>query len=289
MAALEFDLTDEIHRIATEANTAGVTIHTLDAGGLRGFMGGTVTPGVRGLFTPQIERLTLANVHDTFFALAEQTGGRAILNANDPRADLERVGEDLSTFYSLAFADPHDRDGRVHRVEVRVERPGVRLRYRENYRSQPVTEELSESTLASLYHGEGTPLDGGRLVPGEPSVGPDGIELRVQVDLPFAGITLIPGERGLLLGKLRLFVALRDVQGRVTEVQEVQVPLRVSREKYPDGPPERLLFPLSLTLAAGEQTLGVTVWDELGGSVGVLRHAIDIERKGGRAYLRTKS
>ncbi|HEX6199137.1 MAG TPA: VWA domain-containing protein, partial [Thermoanaerobaculia bacterium] len=278
MAAIEFDLTDELHDIAVEANTAGVTIHTLDAGGLRARMHGTVTAEIRGLLTPEVEHLTVSNVHDTIYALADQTGGRAILNANDPRPDLELVGEDLTTFYSLAFADPHGRDGRVHRVAVEVGRPGVRLRYRETYRSQPVAEEMREGTLAALYHGDGEPFAGGRLVPGEPTVGEGGIALPVRVDLPFAGITLLPGATGELEARLRLFVAIRDVHGRVTEVQEVPLPLRVSRDKYPDGPPERLVFPLRLTIAPGQQTLGVTVWDELGGTVGVLRLDLDVER-----------
>lgn len=287
--ALEFDLNDEIHDLATEANTAGVTLHTLDAGGLRGRTHGTVTPAARGLFTPEIEQLTLANVHDTFFALADQTGGRSILNANDPRPDLALVGADLTTFYSLAFEDPHGRDGRVHRVEVRVGRPGVRLRYRERYRSQPVVEEMAEATLAALYHGDGEPLAGGRLVPGEPTVGEAGIALPVRVDLPFDRVTLLPETGGDLVARLRLFVAIRDIHGRVAEAQEVPLPLRVSRERYPDGPPDRLAFPLKLTVAPGEQTLAVTVWDELGGTVGVLLLDLDVEKKRDRAYLRTKS
>lgn len=282
---LELDLAGEIHRIATEANTGGVTIHTLDAAGLRGYTGGDVMLQTR-LISPRIEQLILANVHDTFFALADQTGGRAILNANDPRLDLERVAEDLSTFYSLAFEDPHGRDGRVHRVELRASRPGVRLRYRERYRSQPLGEELAESTLAALFHDEGEPLPGGRLVPGEPRVAEEGIMVPIEVDLPFDGITLLPAEDGALAGQLRLFVAIRDAHGRVTKVHEVPIPLRVSREQYPDGPPDRLRFPLTLALAPGEQTLAVTVWDELGGTVGVLRQALDLEKRRGRAYLR---
>jgi hypothetical protein len=241
------------------------------------------------LYTPRTEQLLVANVHDTFFALADQTGGRAILNANDPRPDLGRVGEDLESFYSLAFDDPHGRDGRAHRVQVRVERPGVVLRYRGSYRSQPVTEELAQSTLAALFYGEGELVAGGRLVPGEPRLEKGAILVPIQVDLPFAGILLLPGDEGLLVGQLRLFVALRDTQGRVTKVHEAPVPIRISREEHPAGPPDRLRYPLTLTVAPGEQTLAVTVWDELGGTSGVLSLVLDLEKRRGRAYLRTKS
>jgi VWFA-related protein len=69
-------------------------------------------------------------------ALAQQTGGLLFRarRVEDLEGAYRRVAVELRTFYSLAYT-PADavRDGRWHKVEVKVDRPGIVIRTRPGY------------------------------------------------------------------------------------------------------------------------------------------------------------
>ena len=61
------------------------------------------------------------------------SGGFAITNSDDFTGGLARIVQDLDQYYMLGFY-PSDPDGNGYRqLEVRVNRPGVTLRYRRGY------------------------------------------------------------------------------------------------------------------------------------------------------------
>ena len=62
--------------------------------------------------------------------MAVETGGQAILGTNAVLPALDRVAEDLSTYYSLGYQPAHNGDGRYHKLVVKVLRKGVRVRNR---------------------------------------------------------------------------------------------------------------------------------------------------------------
>lgn len=67
-------------------------------------------------------------------ALANVTGGFKVTNTNSFMAAFERVRQENSAFYTLGFNSTYgERDGRFVRVDVRVKRPGLRVRHRDGY------------------------------------------------------------------------------------------------------------------------------------------------------------
>jgi VWFA-related protein len=74
------------------------------------------------------------------FAGAEQitdaTGG-AMSQSNDLAAGLDRMATDLSAYYLLGYQPEPSAAGKWHKLEVRVNRPGVEVRARRGYRSGP--------------------------------------------------------------------------------------------------------------------------------------------------------
>jgi VWFA-related protein len=76
----------------------------------------------------------MSRSHLSMRALSEQTGGIAFLNTNDTAAPLSRIVEDSSRFYVLGYYAPAGRkDGRFRTVDVRVRRPGLKIRSRPGY------------------------------------------------------------------------------------------------------------------------------------------------------------
>jgi VWFA-related protein len=66
--------------------------------------------------------------------LSGETGGRAIVNTNNPEAGLTHVFTDASAYYLIGYSPSRERsDGRFHRINVRVKRSGVRVTARRGY------------------------------------------------------------------------------------------------------------------------------------------------------------
>jgi VWFA-related protein len=66
--------------------------------------------------------------------LASETGGGYfhLTSANNIGATFTRIADELHRQYALAFA-PETFDGRIHKIEVRVRRPGLTARARKSY------------------------------------------------------------------------------------------------------------------------------------------------------------
>jgi VWFA-related protein len=66
--------------------------------------------------------------------VAVLTGGTAIVNTNNIAAGLKRVVAENSAYYVLAFTPtPMPRDGKVHKLEVRVRQKGLNVKSRRGY------------------------------------------------------------------------------------------------------------------------------------------------------------
>ena len=71
---------------------------------------------------------------DSLRQLADETGGFAAVNRNDFTNAFERIVRDNSSYYVLAYYPPSDkRDGKFHKIEVKVTRPGLVVRSRRGY------------------------------------------------------------------------------------------------------------------------------------------------------------
>ena len=70
-------------------------------------------------------------------AMAEQTDGLAVVNTSDIDASLQRINDDLSSYYLLGFYSTQKQDGKFHKLTVRVKRKGVEARARRGYLATP--------------------------------------------------------------------------------------------------------------------------------------------------------
>jgi hypothetical protein len=71
---------------------------------------------------------------DSLKLFADETGGRALIHTNDMDDAFRRVVDENSAYYILGYQSPDARrDGRYHRVSVRVKRPDLEVRFRKGY------------------------------------------------------------------------------------------------------------------------------------------------------------
>lgn len=77
---------------------------------------------------------TSMNSHSTMNTVAEQTGGKAFYNTNDLNRAIRDSMDDGSTYYTLGYyPENKDWDGRFRRITVKVNRPGIKLHYRQGF------------------------------------------------------------------------------------------------------------------------------------------------------------
>jgi VWFA-related protein len=79
---------------------------------------------------------------DSLRKLAAATGGFAVVNSNSYAQAFPRIVAENSNYYVLGFTSANDtRDGRYRRLDVRIRRPGLSVRFRDGYISASKTPE----------------------------------------------------------------------------------------------------------------------------------------------------
>jgi hypothetical protein len=144
--------------------------------------------------------LAMMNVEENLLAFAgaaqltEETGG-ALTHSNDLAAGLERIATDLSAYYLLGYQPEPSAAGKWHKLEVRVDRAGARVRARRGYRAGPpapepaiagksVRRELQRVVAASLAGGarDALPLRMALSLQGPDGAGGAHVQVVVEVD-----------------------------------------------------------------------------------------------------------
>ncbi len=152
-ASMIIDRTRDLIRSATKSNVSiyaidprgltdmgdiGIELDSAPGGGSTDPDTGEVTPG---LTEQQIASLGLRGLqnelrlqHNSLRTLAEETGGLAIINTNSFANAFDKIVEENSSYYVLAYYPPNPKpDGKFHNIQLRVSRPGLTVRARRGY------------------------------------------------------------------------------------------------------------------------------------------------------------
>jgi VWFA-related protein len=279
--AQRYSVAKRFEDLAAHASANRVTLYTLQASGLQGFAasGADQDPGERRLLSSTVQQMQTGNLRGSLTALAVDTGGRAMLDANDLGPELARMQEDFDSYYSLGYTPAHHGDGQRHQVEVKVKRPGLRLRYLPSYRDKPTLEKAVDRTLAALLHGiEDNPMEvaidvGAQTL--DVATGTWAVPIRLKI--PLYKLAIIHSEDGgAYRGRLRLLIATRDGKGGTSPVHQVEVPIEISRKDVLNALGQHYLYTLTVKLPAGEQRVAVAVRDDLGATTSYLSRAVSV-------------
>lgn len=253
-----YDATRRFRELTAQASRNRVTLYPIEGGG---------TQEVRGT---AIRELMVQNQQNGLRFLAQDTGGRAMLNVGDPQAALRLMSEDLTTYYSLGYQPQRPGDEVEHKIEVKVKVKGAQVRHRQWYRDKPVNEAIAERTLAVMRFGpEDNPLDA-RLEIGAAKEQGDSVLVPVRVKVPMAKLYLQPGE-GKRSGRLRLYVVASG-GGTTTPVRQTKlVTLNIPESDFAAVATKVYTYEIGISLKKGTYALGVGVRDELAAATSYLR------------------
>ncbi len=122
------------------AQRANVSIYAVDPRGLTQLGDEAITVGSVSQ-DPNVDFGTsrgfnreLLLAQESLMSLAEETGGLAIVRTNDIAGGLDRIVRDTSRYYVIGYVtDPKQEPGKFRKIEVKVKRPGLRVRARRGY------------------------------------------------------------------------------------------------------------------------------------------------------------
>jgi len=267
--AHQFNSSRKFQELAAQANAGRVTFYTIDATGLQGYVSGQAEEG-RTSHTDSmntfIDSVAIGNLQASIRTLAERTGGRAVVNANDIGLGMSRIAQDLHTYYSLGFNSAHGEDARYHRLEVRLkDRPrGYTVRHREGYRGKPVATAMVEGTVSALrYRYESNPLGIAlEAQPGSPH-DEENFSVPLLVRIPLKEIVFLPHEK-IHRARVRVFFSVMDDSGRTSEVRQAAVPIEVPAEDLGEALEKFYTYEARLLMRPGNHAVAVGVRDEIG-------------------------
>jgi hypothetical protein len=216
-----------------------------------------------------IDSQNIYNLQAPLLTLAEDTGGKAIINTNDVGESLKAVAHDLRTYYSLGYQPAKVGDGRYHRIEVKVKGGrdrSLRVRHRTGYRDKPVEQRMNDGTMASLLFGELSNPLGVALEFGTPTARPDGHSLvPIHLRIPLDKVTLIP-QGDNQEAHLRAFIGVLDEEGGTSPVQVAPITIQIPSADLDRAKAQGWGYELTLLMRQGRQKVAVGLRDDLGGT-----------------------
>lgn len=267
--------------LVEHANANRVTFYSLEASGVQGFSSHSAAQGdespfdVTGRASALNDQRRVANSQSGLFFMANETGGKAVLNANHFDEDLAKIDEETVGYYSLGYSPGYPAEGRSHRVAVRLPKhKKYELRYRRSFLHKDPDRQLAERALGAYLFGvERNPL-GASVAAGTPAALTDGkVQVPIEVRVPLTELTFLPGEQKRQ-ARLTLVVAAPGKNGRRTEIRKKELTIEAPLDAATSPPEYRV--GVHVDLPPGDYELAVGLRDDIGETASFLKLPVSL-------------
>ncbi len=263
----EFDSTDLFDSLVRTATASGVTLYTIDAKGLESDLG--IEAENSQPRSSLAASIATSNFQDSLIYMADRTGGIAVLNANDPTPGLEKIANDIGTYYSLGYRLIPSGEDRMHRILVKLKtHPEYKLVYKRTFIEKSLPTRIGDRVMSGLaFDLNDNPL-GVELKVGTPAPADNGRwTLPVEVGVPFDKVALIPDGEDLV-GYVMVYYAARDDDGKQSDLEHTEHAIRIAAADYQKSHRQQMTISTSLLVNPGRYRISVGVRDELTNQAG---------------------
>jgi len=317
------NLGDMLRNVVGAANRSGVTVYAIDAntlseqvsegllstiamGGMRAasaqtpagpsYSGGTSTsaqpvaqlpPGMQTEISEQTGRFETGDPSDNGGPLAQlalSTGGAYVPAGQSVKKTLQRLIEDMTTYYEASYVPPiKDFDGKFRAVLVKPVAKGLKIKSRAGYFAvppgssgagmrafeAPLMKALSEPELPTDIKFRAAVLRLGDLA--------DGNANAVVVEVPLAAVELRQDSNtNLFSAHVAIVAQIKNKAGTVLEHFSEDVPRHGSLETIEKARSEVVTLQRHFVAGPGEYVVEVAVMDRNGGKTGAQRNTFEI-------------
>ncbi len=272
----KYDTSDLFRGVAEKASSQRLVIFSLEAIGPRGASGRSIDTNDRRVAFDSVDFIRVAGLQDSLHLLADETGGKALLNTIDWKPALATVADGFDHYYSLGYRPRQDSGGKMRRIEVKVRRPGIEVRFQRRHQARTPEEQIADRTLGTLLLGEednplAVELEIGELTSLDGSLHSVPIRLRI----PLAKVTLVLQD-GAHVGSLRLHLAARDRAGRVAPLRTADIPLKIPAEQLAAARTKSFLYEVKMLMREGDHQVAVGLTDTLGATTSYVLAAVPV-------------
>lgn len=268
----EFDKTASYLGIIRAANAAGVSMYMVDASGL------SIDTGISAENRSTEQRIDSfiekTNLQSMIQLMAEETGGKAILNRNDITGSLNEMRADYTSYYSVGYRSLKTGGERPRKVEVKMKKKGLTARSRRSYVEKGLETRIAEGVTSALYFvRDENPLAVGVEV-GQPApADAQNYLVPIRIRVPFSRITLLP-EGATARGRVVLYFIVVDSAGKQSELAQQVVPVEVASKDLADVNRRDFVYDARLLMIPGGQRLSLAVRDEPTNTVSYVQQSI---------------
>ena len=282
------DVQREIRDLVAAATRANVNVYSIDPRGVTSGMEDAIEIGSFPTdnsiqTTDMLNELRLEQ--DSLRVVADETGGFALLNQNDFRGGFSRILEDNSSYYVLGYYPTNDkRDGRFRNVQVKVLKPGLKVRARRGYvapvtgkKEKPVKGSPEERTSPELRDALDSPIPisgftiSAFAAPFKGAGGNDAIAMSIEVDGPAMKFTQSPD--GLFRNNLEVTLFAADGSGKIKDGARDVIGVSLKPQNRMMPTPFRVIR--RIQVPPGKYQLRIGARESGGGRVGTVLYDLD--------------
>ena len=272
LSQFEFDKTSSYLGIIRAANAAGVSMYMVDASGLSIDSGisaenRTTEAKIDGF----VER---TNLQSMIQLMAEETGGKAILNRNDVTGPLNDMRGDYTSYYSVGYRSLKSGGERPRKVQVKMKKKGLQARSRRSYVEKGLETRITEGVTSALYFArDDNPLAVGIEVGQAAPADAQNYLVPIRIRVPYSRITLLP-EGPMARGRVILYFIVVDSEGKQSELASQVVPVEVDAKELGNLTRRDFVYDVRLLMIPGGQRLSLAVRDELTNTVSYVQQSV---------------
>ncbi len=282
----EFDKTANYLGIVQAANSAGVSMYTIDAAGL------TVDSNVTAEQRTTSQRIDTFveknNLQSMLSLMAEETGGRAIINRNDVTLALKEMEKDYTSYYSLGYTSVRSGADRPHRVDVKLKnKKGMSVLARRSYVEKSFDTKVREAVTSALFFPRDDNPLGAALAVGDPVPAERGnFIVPIALRIPFSRLAMLP-EGTKVRGRVVFYFIVVDSEGKQSELTTQPVPVEVDAKAFDAiGSRRDFIYDVKLVMIPGGQKLSLAIRDDVTNKVSYLQKAIFVSAFAGEKPAR---
>jgi VWFA-related protein len=203
--------------------------------------------------------------------IAKQTGGRAFYNGNDVSGSIREALQDSQVTYVLGYYPDHGAwNDEFRQLDVKVDRPGLEVRYRNGYYAAQDAPPTPVTRQALLQEAVDSPLDStsiGITVKATLTGSRSMQTVRVAVRVDSHAIALSPdGDQSI--AALDWLVAQWDAKGKLLKAQAETTRIRVDQSNRDAWENSGLGTQFALPLLPGAARIRIAACDDESGATG---------------------
>jgi VWFA-related protein len=276
----DFDKTSGFLGVVQAANAAGVTIYAVDAAGLE--VDSSVTAEARTTGQKLDTFTDRNNMQSMLQLMAEETGGKAILNRNDITIPLQEIRKDYTSYYSLGYRSTRSGVDRPHKVEVKMKQKGLIARARRSYLEKSVETKVTEAVVSALYFPrDDNPLGAGLEIE-KPTPREDGnFAVPMTIRVPYSRLAMLP-EGAKVRGRVVFYFIVVDSLEKKSDLTNRTQIIDIDAKVFPQLARKDFVYTVTLIMIPGNQRLSLAVRDDVTNTTSYLQKNIFVSAFAGQ-------